>query len=226
MLGLELMAVGMLQLADMKVECKPHKAPQINVLPSKSNVTYDFSKSQAELNTFDIDTISPYGPDYTTHVGGLMLGEMQVKHRIGFMHEKYNGLDRGCLYFDTVEVKIHIDPTIYVARDFPEGTCKHRAILEHEKEHVQIDRIVINKYARSIGQAIEEEINRITKTAYSGPYRLNDMARAQKHYEEALNQVIRRETDKMNEERRAKQQELDNLDEYERVARACPNLRR
>lgn len=219
MIGLELAVAGWLHLASNEVKCIHQTAPKITVLPSKSTVTYDFSKSQAQLDGFDVDTVSPYGPGLETHIGGLMSGEVMVQHRVEFMQERYQHVDAGCLYIDKIDVNIHINPTIYVASDYPRGSCKHNAIIEHEKKHIQIDRVIVNKYAERIGRALEKILNN-SGSSY-GPYRMSDLPAAQKQVQSSIDTAVRRENDLMNEERKAKQQQIDTVDEYNRVEAVC-----
>ena len=65
--------------AQQVVECRAKTTPQINVIPKTENVKYDFTKSKAQLNSVDVDTISPYGPNHKTYVSGLMSGAIQIK---------------------------------------------------------------------------------------------------------------------------------------------------
>lgn len=219
MFGLELAMTGLLHLAAAEVQCAPRKAPEITVVPSNSKIRYNFTKSQTDLDGFDIDTLSPYGPNKETHVGGLMEGEISVEHRIRFMQETYQSLDQGCLHIDTIDVKIHIDPIIYIASEHKEGSCKHDAILDHEKKHVRVDRITVNKYAKKIGKALQAELR--SSGASYGPFSGASLPEEQSRIQEIVGDIIKLETNRMNQERRKKQQEVDSLEEYERIDRMC-----
>lgn len=122
------------------IECRAKIAPQVNVKPMTRNVQYDFTKTKAELNSFDVDTISPYGPQHKTQVSGLMSGSIQTKSQVELLHEKYALQGKGCLYLKSANVTISIDPTIFVAKEYKKGSCYHNAVLNHERKHVQIGR--------------------------------------------------------------------------------------
>jgi len=224
LIGLEFLTAGMLYLAPTPVvatvECHAKTAPKINITPSKSMVKYDFTKTKPELNTFDVDTISPYGPNHHTYVSGLMSGALQVSHQVGFMHEKYEQVDQGCIYLKSVEVKVHIDPTIYIAKEYPKGSCMHSAVLTHERKHVREDQLIVNKYTNIIGQAVLKLVK--SQDAAFGPYEIARLPFVQQNIENSINKVVKKYTDQMNHERQQRQQAIDNLEEYESIGARCP----
>ena len=197
MIGLEIIAAGLLHYAQYstgqngsrtagsntpqktaeKIVCEAPSKPIVKVVPSKSTISYDFSVPQSGLNKKQIDTESPYGPGHETEVGGLMSGEISIESRMSFIQSQYTHLNKVCLHYDRIEVTLHINPTIYVASDYPQGTCKHNAIIEHEKKHVKVDRIVVNRYASRIAKAITLALNKYGSSY--GPYDIADMEKAQ-----------------------------------------------
>lgn len=223
--GLEGLAAGMLALSAVSgggqaITCKAAALPPVRVEPSKSVIQYDHSLTQGQLDRMEIDTVNPYGDHKQTHVGGLMSGEITVEHQIGFVQERYDRLGVSCLYYDSVDVKININPTIYIARENKPGSCRYNAILEHEKKHVEVDRLVVNKYARRIGESVSFALKQYGSSF--GPFPVGEIAYAQERLQEYLGGVIKAEVDAMNEERRASQQAIDTIQEYERVRRLCP----
>ncbi len=137
-------------LASGTVECRLKKAPQIHVAASDTTVRYDHTKTQKELDKMGTDTVSPYGANAQTHVGGLMAGEVSISQNIRIMQESWPHLNAGCLYVDSLKVDIHIKPVIYIARDYPKGGCMYQAIMQHEKKHIEVDRMIVNKYTKII----------------------------------------------------------------------------
>lgn len=228
MFGLEFLTAGMIYLAPTPVlasiECHAKTAPKINVLPSKSIVKYDFTKTKPELNSVDVDTISPYGPNHKTYVSGLMSGAIQVKHQVSFIHETYDQLGQGCLYLKEVDVKIHIDPTIFIAREYPKGSCMHSAVLTHERKHVREDQLIVNKYANIIGKAVARVVN--SQGSGFGPYETARLPFVQQNIQNSLNKVVVKYTDKMNHERQKRQQAIDSLEEYESIGARCPKQKK
>lgn len=202
-----------------EVECHAKTAPKINILPSKSSVKYDFSKTKPELNQVDVDTISPYGPDHKTYVSGLMSGAIQVEHQVSFMYETYDQLGKGCIYLQELEIKVHIDPTIYVAKEYPQGTCMHQAIMAHEFKHVREDQLVVNKYANIIGKAMTQVVD--SQGPSFGPFDISQLPVVQENIQNSLTTVLKKYNDQMNQERHKRQQAIDSIEEYESIGKNC-----
>ncbi len=205
------------------VECVAKMAPQVNVIPVTQNVKYDFTKTKAQLNSFDVDTISPYGPHHNTQVSGLMSGSIQTKSQVEFLHEKYEQVGQGCVYLKAANVTISIDPTIYIAREYSKGSCYHNAVLNHERKHVREDQLIVNKYVSRIGRALKDMID--SQNAAFGPYRINQLNDVQVNIQNSINEVVKGFNDDMNQERRRRQQAIDNIEEYESIGARCPRER-
>ena len=198
--------------------CKADKAPRIEVKTSTDQVTWDFTKSEKQLNSFKIDTKNPYGTDVITDVGGLMQGGVELKETMRFNTLTHQGLNQVCYWFDAVSVTLHIQPTIFIATEFPRGTCKHDAIKEHELKHIAVDREIVNKYATLIANALKRELDQ--QTVY-GPYRRAQAKEVEAYMKNRLETILRKQARDMEEERKKRQQAVDNLAEYERVNRMC-----
>lgn len=217
--GLESVAAGLFYLA-ASVQCSAQAPPPIKVIPARSAIQYDHTKSRADLDRIEIDTINPYAGRRDTHVGGLMSGEIRVEHQIAFVQERYDQIDQACLHFDRLDVTITINPTIYIAREEKPGSCEYNAILEHEKKHVEADRIVVNKYAKRIGDALSFAVKKYG--ASFGPFDVMQVEPVQTKLQDYIGGIVKTEVEKMNAERLAIQQGIDTYDEYERVQRLCP----
>ena len=206
-----------------RLSCEAKTKPRVTVTPVQSNIIYDFSKSKADLNRIDVDTISPYGPQHKTSVSGLMSGSIQLRSNVGFMHETYKYLGRGCVYLKGVDVTIHLEPTIYIANDFQQGGCMYNAILAHEFKHVREDQLIINKYTNLIGKALEKAVDQ--QGASFGPMRLSHMSEIQDQVKNAIQSAVIRVNDQLNVERRKRQQAIDTIEEYDAVGRRCKDWR-
>lgn len=225
--GLELATVGLLHLAatDVKsqVKCQPKAAPKVKVLPTKSKVKYDFTKTQNDLERFDIDTVSPYDSRHKTHVGGLMSGNIQLTQQIEFMQEVYDHVGYGCVYIKKIDVKIHVDPTIYVASEHKPGSCMRNEILTHERKHVREDQLIVNKYSKLVGDDLKASLE---VGGYSfGPYKKSELLNVQKKLQDKLGALVIARHDKMNSERRERQQAIDSIEEYDEISSHCPTSR-
>lgn len=214
-----LLILGASEVSAAEIKCDAGETPRIVSVPSKSDIKYDFSKTKADLREFDVDTISPYAVGTKTHVGGLMSGEISLENQIAFVHQTYERAGQACLYINEIKVTFHVDPTIYVAKEFKPGTCEHKAVLDHEKKHILVDRMMVNKYNERISKTLTYAIN---KYGYSfGPFPMEQLEPAQKKMQDYIEGIIREESERMNKERRARQQDVDTLEEYERVSSLC-----
>ena len=198
--------------------CKPNKSPTINVRTSTDNINYDFSLSEKQLNKFSITTVNPYGDNVITDVGGLMKGGIETTQQMSFGTMTNPNINQMCLWHDTIEITLHIRPTIFVANDFPQGTCMHNAILEHEHKHVIVDREIVNKYAALIGQAIRNDVN---KYRIYGPVPASKSQALVSQVKGRMQNILKTYTNQMSAERRKRQQAVDSLAEYQRVSNSC-----
>ncbi len=219
MLGLELMAGGLLHLAAADISCKPRKLPTVLVTPLRTAVRYNFSTPREKLGQFDIDTISPYGKGRDVKVGGLMEGEIRVESRVGQVQETYKYHKQACVHLDSVTIIVHSDPVIYVASEYAKGSCEQRAIVDHEKKHVEIDRAIVNEFAGRLENKIRIHLR---NTGYVfGPYPTAGLSARQRSIQDGIDQIVKDETKKMTDARQKAQQAIDNAQEYERVRLVC-----
>lgn len=104
--------------------------------------------------------------------------------------------------------------TVYVAREFPPGSCAHKEIHEHEMRHVQAYR----KHQADIEKTLAETLN--ARFATGAPWRGpagQVTARLQDELNERWLPYVQRELRKVD----AAQALIDTSEEYERVANAC-----
>ncbi len=207
-----------------EVQCQVKTAPKINVTPSKSRVRYDYSKTKAEMNNFDVDTVSPYGPQHKTNVSGLMSGSIKIQNQISFVYETYEQLGQGCIYLKSIDVKVHIEPTIFIAKEYPKGSCMHNAVMVHEWKHVREDQLIVNKYSRIIGNALLAFAK--SQGGAFGPYEKARMPFVQQNIQNSFNTIVKKYNQKMNDERRRRQQAIDSLEEYESIGARCPKQKK
>lgn len=187
---------------------------------STEDIKFNHTRTSGQLNNYDIDTESPYARHVKTDVGGLMSGEISVKSNFNFSLLRYPQAKQTCIWFDQIDVQIHIDPTIYIAREHEKGSCRYQAIKHHEMKHVYVDRKLVKKYTGEIKRRVQQAV---AKVGVVGPRPDNDVARVQKRMQSYLEDALKPVIDAMYEERRELQQAVDSLEEYERVRNQCPD---
>lgn len=104
--------------------------------------------------------------------------------------------------------------TVYVAREFPAGSCAYNEIYQHEQRHVK----TYQEHLDGIEKAVLETLNR--RFATQGPWRGptgETAARLQQELDERWLPYIQREIGRVEEA----QALIDTPEEYARVAESC-----
>jgi hypothetical protein len=225
MFGLEYLVAThlLLEASSDIIACPVQKSARVDVRWRSEPIKYDNSKTTGELNQRDIDSENPYGVHVSTDVGGLMSGKMEYKSGIQISTVRYPTSRVSCLWIDKVIVDIVIDPTIHISSDYPKGTCRYNAILEHEHKHVAIDRKVVIDHLDRIRSATA---NAVTKVGMVGPKADETADDFKKKMTEYVQGAIKGAADAMYADRVKRQKALDNKEEYDRVSAKCAPKKR
>lgn len=104
--------------------------------------------------------------------------------------------------------------TVYVAREFPEGSCAYKEIYEHEMRHVK----AYQAHIADIEKVLLDALN--ARFSTGAPWRGTPGqtgARLQQELNERWTPYVQREFNRVEEA----QSKIDTPEEYERVANAC-----
>lgn len=198
--------------------CENRPLPDIDIQRTSNRINYNFTLSKIALQNFDIDTRSPYDNKAHTEIGGLMNGEISIKTNVGFGWNTETRSKQTCYWYDAITVKMHIDPTIYIAKEHRRGGCMHKAILDHEMKHVEVDRDILKKYAK----LIDTDLRKATaQVGVIGPVSKKQGEKTRNKMLEIIEKTVSKRADAMYLERRKRQQAIDSLEEYEHVAAQC-----
>lgn len=200
--------------------CPRHDPAEINIIPRTEEVQYDTSQTLAELQGYQMDTVDPYAFHGTTVTQAFMRGKIRVEQAIKLAHSQNRKRDLSCLWYDTIEVTLHIDPTIVVAREIYNDHCMRKAVIDHELKHVRVDREIVNKYANVIGQKLLSELQ--SRGFSAGPIPSDRVEEVSEKMQRVVKQILELETQKMSIDRQERQREVDSLGEYESVDAQCP----
>ena len=104
--------------------------------------------------------------------------------------------------------------TVYVAREFPEGSCAYKEIQEHEMRHVD----AYQKHIASIEKELTEMLNArfATGAVWRGPVG-QTASRLRQELDARWAPYVQRQIKRVDEA----QAKIDTAEEYERVANAC-----
>lgn len=107
------------------------------------------------------------------------------------------------------------DPmTVYVAREFPPGSCAHKEIYEHEMRHVETYQAHIAAIEKEVSTTLSNRF--ATGKSWRGPAG-QTAQQLQRELNERWIPFVQREIGKVE----AAQALIDTTEEYERVANAC-----
>lgn len=217
--GLDILAfAGLLTLAADPVVCQVPRAPTVTVLPTTDALRYDNTVSVKDLSRIRTDTMSPYDKKHAEHLMfGLHHGRIALSAKTSVGWQTYRGPSAsvGCMYYDSVEIRINLSPVIYIAKEFPKGSCAYKAVLEHEKKHARVDRFIANKYAQRIGHDVRSAVNEM---GAAGPYPESQMKTLQNKMVGYVRSTVDSLDLLMSEEQARLQQQVDSLQEYQHVS--------
>lgn len=209
-------------LAAAPVECALDEAPRINVNPQTDEIAYNFNISTKELQAMKSDTVSPYAPGTDSTTSGLRVDKPEMKVEVNLRTAEYTELGQICFSYGDINIDIHLHPEIFIARDYSFRGCKE-AILEHEHKHVKVDREIMNKYSRIIG---EEVLDIVNKAGAMGPYPVSEAELVQQRLYDYVSNAVMKHKYNLQEEMAQRQRQVDSLEEYERVSAICDKAKK
>ncbi|MGH1375621.1 MAG: hypothetical protein ACRBCK_04650 [Alphaproteobacteria bacterium] len=225
MLGLDPLTISsLLVLAGQQVTCPAHDPTKINIIPRTEKVEYDRSQTLKQIQGYSMDTVDPYGFHGTTITQGFMQGKIGLEHKIKFGQMKNPGVNISCVWYSDITVEIFIDPKIVIAKELYRDPCMRKAIINHELKHVRVDREMVNKYAKSMGQKLLSALK--SRGFESGPIYTEKTQGVMQKMQRVVHQILELEYQKMGLERREKQREVDSLEEYQSVDNQCPAFKK
>ena len=208
---------------DMDNLCVMPKAADIRVVPSTRAIRYDYSKSLAQMQGVGIDTIDPHSfGSGISMTQGYMKGAIKLAPQVQIATKTYPALQAGCVWYDKINIKIEIDPTIVIAKEVKADPCMSKAVADHEMKHIMVDRQVVNKYSRIIGEQVRAELKQ--RGFMAGPIPQNAMQSVANRMQKTVFQVVEHQYKKMELERLELQRAVDSAQEYERVRNLCPDF--
>lgn len=202
--------------------CPVAPASKLNIVPSAKEVKYDTKQSLKKLQEYSMDTVDPYGFHGTTITQAFMSGRILPSYNIKIKNVYSPKYDAYCLWYEDITVKLEIDPTIVIAKELNENMCMRKSLIEHELKHVKADRIVVNKYAKSIGKKLYDELN--SRGYSAGPIPAAYAKETAEKMQKIVGQILEFEFRKLELERMEMQRSIDSLGEYNRVNELCPTF--
>ncbi len=203
--------------------CQMPEPAKISVIPKTHKVKIDTSQTLKQIQSEVVNTINPYGFDSMTHTNGYMRGGISWKTKVD-LDNKYSPRTGGyCIWYKSVDIELEIDPTIVIGKEVAKDRCMYKAVLKHEMRHVNADKIIVNKFAKSMGQKVFDGLKE--RGFIVGPIPADNVQAVATRMQETISQFLELEHKKMDIERAELQQSIDSLEEYTSVQAKCPNYR-
>lgn len=131
------------------------------------------------------------------------------------------GRRSACVYLTAVKAKVGFrDHDVYVASEYPPGSCEYRAILDHENQHVAINTRALREHAPRLRLALERILGEEKPVATSNPDRVTQqiLDRISRRMEEYLAAFY--------QEMATRNGAIDTASNYEAVSGICRDWNR
>jgi hypothetical protein len=189
--------------------CGQLPAPALTVKRYDEPITMNFEHGYKALNVLAVSLARP---------GRRVLGLTRGKAVVKFESRTATVVDRSGQWecaSPQISVTYGFSPmTVYVAKEFPPGSCAYQAILAHELQHVKI----YQDHLLNIEKGLTDTLSRrfVTGGPWRGPVGQTS-ARLQREVEERWLPYVKREIDRVD----AAQAVIDTPEEYARVVASC-----
>jgi hypothetical protein len=205
--------------AAASVTACPAEHTEVRISKEIGEPRIDYSKRAGQLETMKFP--DPVASDRSfTRVAGLTVAAIAVDSEIRIASSA--GSTPGeptCAWPSVVTVTLSTAPTVYVGADH--GICSREVGLDHEMEHVAIDKKVIDAYGPIFRQRLDAMVDAMNAAA---PEAGLDLGSWRSRIEEKINAVISVVSDSLNDDRSSRHRRLDSPQEYLRLSLACPQV--
>jgi hypothetical protein len=167
-----------------------------------------------ELRRSEIGALAFHGPDTT--LLGLAQSQLEVEYGASF---RYAPAATGyCFWTHNVEVTLRYRVfDVYVAAEYPAGSCPYNAILAHEMQHVDTAHKHLNAYTPNIRSALTS----LTIPTSRTPIVVASAEQAQAETLHHIGELLRAPIEVMQSAMIAAQEVIDSPKSYDRVRRQC-----
>ena len=189
----------------------PNAPYDVNVTIKFPTPRIDHSRSIAQLGKIS-------GLGHNTRALGLMKPDFVIETR-----PRAQGLpvgDKFCFWITGFDVNLRYRRLdVFVAKEYPVGSCPYRVILAHEREHVRVARKNLEEYAPRIRRALTS----LLIPTGQDPAMVNSAGQARKEVKAISDELLRPVYKEMMKSLVAAQKMVDTPRAYARVRRKCNN---
>lgn len=217
--------IGGVMLVAVQGGCPAVPPPRVSVQTSRKETHIRHDLSKEALMAMQTDTDLPYQMQDMTHVetGGMVRGDIKVAYRIDM--DAVPGataatVEARCVRYSDINVVLELTPTIFIASDYAPETCWYKEIRTHEESHIDIDAIVIDKYASRISDGLQMAFS-MPQDHIAGPVAPAQVDDLKKQMGEAVMAMVDVMVRDMARERIEKQAGVDSIRGYGHIMNSC-----
>ena len=177
----------------------------------------DLTKTQSQLTAMRFND-SVASDRRFIELTGLTVAGIAVDQEIRFASSGPEG-GPSCVWPSVVTVTLSTAPTIYVVASH--GQCLIDIGIEHEQRHVGVNKAIIDRYTAIFRQRVGTMAEAIADD-HAPP--TNDPQSLRSRMEEKINAMIAVTSDLMYADWTQDQRNVDTVQEYQRISKACPQV--
>lgn len=198
--------------------CPQKPPPVVSLSFTQKPAVFDNSQSVQQLSQVKVDTVVAHKANEVFTTGGITSGKLKAGFRVNFKKMINPETGAGCVWADSVDVSVDYDPTVFIARDYPVGSCRYNAIADHERRHVSTDIITIQEYNEPLRANIQREA-----ATLGSVYADNEtqMKVVQTKMTDKIQDVLSSVMIVAETVRAQRQQQIDTRQEYLRLSKLC-----
>ncbi len=171
-----------------------------------------------ERDTAGIQALSGWKRSRAWQNPGLTKGSHELKTDFRLSGQQKPGTRGACVWVEDLTVSFrYTELSVFVSRDYAEGTCEARQILAHEMDHVAAHRRAYLKYKA----LLEKRLRNLGLPTPKNPRRYASMDQAQKIIGEKLRKATTGLYDAFKRELVASNAALDTPQNYRAIQKRC-----
>lgn len=200
-------------------------APQIGVEIVVARPIIHHEQTIAQMKLAQTDTPVPYQMKQLDHAarGGMIQDDIGIDYNIVTSEVPGNTaqtINMHCVKYDSVQVRLTLMPTIFIAKDYDENSCWYRETYQHEMSHVDMDRVVMEKYKGRLQDGLALAFSG-PQDSVQGPVKKSGIKDLKKKMGEQLVSMTNSLLSDMVRERMENQQGVDSIENYAYIMNQC-----